>query len=444
MQKQYQISDLGFLPNECHKSLPKKFLFMQDLLDNLSENKIKNIRTIVHSLPNYDPVLHSIEELTMGEKQFMYSVLSMATNRYIWCTGVDSACNNAVLPAIIGMPWKLLAEDLGISPALTHAAVDLWNWKLKDENKQFSLDNIDVLYSMTGENHEAWFYKVMISIEGIGGSILKDIELVHNAILNNKKNKVAEFMINLDECLLKSIYLIKRMREHCDPDFFFNKLRIYLGSSDNPNLPDGVRIEGDTKKTVLRYKGGSAAQSTLIQVFDALLGVIHTGKKKIYLDEMLQYMPKDHRNFLLYVRENVCLKSYVTNSNNSELLQLYNECVTKLTAFRESHYGLICSYINKFVPSLAELDAQIKASKYNLNESESESDNESDSNNENTNENNAHGAKGSGGTNPVLFCRGIILDTEKSVVAIKNKYQLLPTIGLTLFVLGCCYYIWRR
>ncbi len=95
---------------------------------------------------------------------------------------------------------------------------------------------------------------------------------------------------------------LERIRDHCDPERFFNQVRIFLqGSKNNPALPSGVIYGGravDEAGMERRhfYFGGSAAQSTLFCSIDAVLGVDHDPCN--FLIEMRDYMPEKDRLFV--------------------------------------------------------------------------------------------------------------------------------------------------
>ncbi|EPY82266.1 hypothetical protein CB1_000667001 [Camelus ferus] len=93
------------------------------------------------------------------------------------------------------------------------------------------------------------------------------------------------------------------------------------GWKGNPSLPEGLLYEGvwDTPK---QFAGGSAAQSSVFQCFDVLLGVQHAagGASSVsaaeFLQEMRTYMPPAHRNFLRSLESGpsvpfTCLLSFV-------------------------------------------------------------------------------------------------------------------------------------
>lgn len=73
--------------------------------------------------------------------------------------------------------------------------------------------------------------------------------------------------------------LLERMHEWCDPQIFYHNIRPLLSGSkgmEAAGLKRGVLYdEGNGKGQWLQYRGGSNAQSSLIQLFDIFLEVNH-------------------------------------------------------------------------------------------------------------------------------------------------------------------------
>jgi indoleamine 2,3-dioxygenase len=406
---EFMVSVLGFLPEQCCNGIESNpnLNWINEIAQVMSENiSGDSIGEYVDSIPDYDADIHSIEELTEGELQFAYSILTMLDNRYRWAKGVEHVKNVAssgdvIIPRNYGVVLYQICEKLGIAFALTHAGVDLWNWHLIDESQPFSLDNIDTNYTMTGNDSEKWFYKVMIAIEGVGGQALpylfECINLIRQAssgeVDTDDVNTKIEWILELVNNYIETcVGIIKRMYENCDPNFFFNHLRIYLSGTINDNLPNNAKLdlEGNGEYITIAFKGGSAAQSTLIQVFDTFLGIKHEYEKKddsdspcgAFLKDMHKYMPSKHVQFLDLFDDDI-YRAYIMSQ--PELVASYNKCVNSLARFRRAHLGLVRKYIMKFITN-----------------------DTADSNN------NAHGAKGSGGTNPYEFCGGLINDTDNA------------------------------
>lgn len=463
----YDISRYGFLPERCQSTLPENFIFFQNLLNSLEEskncidNKGKDQTFRIHFkyLPKYDPEVHTIDNFTDQDTKFMYSILSMIMNRYIWCTGVRDAKSYRNIPKIIGVPLYQVSKKLGIKMSLTHSAVDLWNWHLIDETKPFSLDNIDTNYTMTGNKSEQWFYKVMIAIEGLGGGCLEEVPFIPTYI--GDPEKMTKFLVRLCGNISESAKLVPRMYEHCKSAFFFNQLRIYLSGSDNPNL-EGIKIDlSDIMENpswfkwhntiTIKTKGGSAAQSTLIQVYDAILGVSHF--KCNFLDEMRDYMPAKHRNYLQMINNGPSIREYVSSSDNDDMINAYDNCINKLKNFRKAHVNLVKNYIVKFIT---------------MNKTKENSDNywsslksyigkfiTIDQDNKN-----AHGKNGSGGTDPEKFCNKVIKNTQKSLIKynaddsdyvdddtennLTNKYPYMNLLKfVVLFIMFEYWWLWH-
>lgn len=389
--EQFDISSKGFLPEECVIKLPLNLEFYQQVFDNLSEavSSGPEFRQIVDRLPKYNEELYDVLKLSRGEKKFMYSFLSIVCHRYIWCNGLKNAIDR--LPAEIGLPWWQVSKDLGLATVLTHAAVDLYNWHLINPKENLSLDNLETNLTMTGTQSESWFYLVMITIEGIGGRLLEEILDLPDYFKSKNNLAIENFLLNFHSILIELTKIIKRMYEKCQQDVF-NQIRIYLAGSQNDNLPNGLTIDG-LKDEVLRYTGGSAAQSTLIQVYDAVIGIQHHGHSKKFLDGQRLYMPKKHCKYLQTVENQDSLRQYILNSNHSTLTNIYNDCVNQLMKFRQAHLGLIHSYIIKFTGSQ----------------------------NQQTEDKNAHGTKGSGGTNPVEFLADVIKANQIYIIPTNEK-----------------------
>jgi len=398
----YWISNNGFLPNFNYTFLPANLKCFQQIVDRLDEKKSDSgtFRQMVDELPEYDEQ-YSTKNLSDGQMMMMYSILTMIVNRYIWCSGVNDAKKHNVIRSIIAVPLYEIATKIGISVSLTHASVDLWNWRKKRADDPISLENLEILRTMTGSTDEEWFYKIMIVIEGLAGKVVRMIECsdcYFDDQIGDYDQEVVQMLQTIRKTIDRSIETIRRMYEHCDPDFFFKRLRIYLSGSDNDNLPDGMLLDLRPIKNsyhTIRYKGGSAAQSTLIQVYDLFFGIEHDGHSGDYLDLMKQYMPAKHREFLRNISIKPSIKDYVEMSNNPEVVQVFNECVRGLATFRQVHIGLVHRYIMRFVEPTDHKD--------------------------NVESKNAHGDKGSGGTNPVEFCTGIIKDTRKSFIPFVSR-----------------------
>lgn len=339
----FDLSEYGFLPSRCVDKLPYRLQSINNIVDVLNSST-NIVRSMVDRTKDIDPTM-SFEELSLGEKKYLYSVLCMIVQRYVW---ESDEIFLQTIPRWLGLLWTRISDDLGIVPILTHAAVDLWNWRLNES--EFGLDNLKSINLMLPDeikSSEEWFYLVMVAIEGVGG---KALEYMNDVYQELKKDIVSEEiilnrLIKINDIIVEINRIIKRMYEKCDPGIFFNNLRIYLSGYKNiEKFPEGLKIE--SLDVSIKSTGGSAAQSSLIQAFDIFFSVDHKGEHtSSFLLEMRNYMPSSHRKFLEYMELMPPLSDYISITNNSLIKKEFNNCLQTLCSFRKIHMGIVHRYI---------------------------------------------------------------------------------------------------
>jgi indoleamine 2,3-dioxygenase len=105
-----------------------------------------------------------------------------------------------------------------------------------------------------------------------------------------------------------------------------------------------------------RYIGGSAGQSSLFQVFDAVLGLAHPDKPAGgYLRAIRAYMPPAHRAFVEDVERQSLVRSRAQQGSPA-LRAAYNDCLDQVDLFREIHMQLAQDFV--VTPSGSSSDVQ--------------------------------------------------------------------------------------
>lgn len=407
--ERYDITQYGFLQFPCVVHLD----ILTDLETEMKASSESNFQIFVRSCyVNTNPI--DVNSFSSAEQKYIYSFLSMVLHKYIWC---DPSVQITSIPHNIGLLWYNSATNIGIVPVLTHASVDLYNWHLKDTTLPFSLDNIDVNYSMTNDGSEHWFYKIMIAIEGESGYLFDDINNLQLWMDTDDEQHIIEFMNKFVLCLTNSNKCFKRIYEHCDPEYFFNKLRIYLHGSENIDNKNGLKIE-DTC-FVLKLKGGSAAQSTLIQLWDAIFSVTHDKHSTDFLEEMQRYMPHKHLDYYDMIKNRSKIADYVKSKKSDKLNNSYNECVKSIVTFRKIHFDVVHSYIFKFI-GMTHIKLPLTSHELNI---ENEKINKFDQSN-----------KGTGGTDPAIFLSNTINNTSDAKL---NDVIIKSTNMNYLFIFSC-------
>ncbi|ELK28840.1 Indoleamine 2,3-dioxygenase 1 [Myotis davidii] len=380
--EEYHIDeDVGFaLPNPLEE-LPYPYDAWISIAKNLPV-LIKNdeLRAEVEKLP-----MLSIDDLQGHRLQRLaHLALGYITMAYVWGQGDDV---RKVLPRNIAVPYCNLSEKLGLPPILVYADCVLANWKKKDPS-----GNMDILFSFPGGDCGKGFFLISLLVEIEAASAIKVIPTIFKAVQNQDRDTLQKALRDITSCLKKALEVFHQIHEYVDPDLFFNVLRIYLsGWKGNAKMPEGLLYEGfwDTPKM---FAGGSAAQSSIFQCFDVLLGIQHSSDEASsaeFLQEMRTYMPPAHQKFLHSLESKPSVREFVLSEGDDSLLAIYNECVDAMVSLRNYHLQIVAKYI--VIPAKQSKNTQPS-------EEPSESEN-----------------KGTGGTDVMKFLKSV-RDTTKAAL----------------------------
>lgn len=216
-------------------------------------------------------------------------------------------------------------------------------------------------------------------MEARGATIFRQMLDAMRAARSDHEDQVTEGLIVLSECINDLSVLLGRMYKSCDPYVFYHVIRPFLAGSKNmaaAGLPQGVFYdEGNGKGEWRQYSGGSNAQSSLIQFFDAFLGVKHyaTGegsekaakaqafisvstvvsvtsavavRELTTVQDMRFYMPGGHRRFLEAVESTSEIQGYsLSKPEGHPTRRAYETAVSALSALRSFHIQLVTRYI---------------------------------------------------------------------------------------------------
>ncbi|XP_007455547.1 PREDICTED: indoleamine 2,3-dioxygenase 1 [Lipotes vexillifer] len=345
--EEYHIDeDVGFaLPNPLEE-LPHPYDAWISIAKNLPE-LIKNgqLRAEVEKLATF-----SIDGLQEYKSQRLaHLVLGYITMAYVWGEGDGDV--RKVLPSNIAVPYCKVSEKLGLPPILVYADCVLANWKKKDPSGPMTYENMDILFSFPGGDCGKGFFLVSLVVETAAASAIKVIPIIFNAIQREDPDALQKALLDITSCLHKALEMFHQIHEYVDPNLFFNVLRIYLsGWKGSPLLSEGLLYEGvwDTPK---KFAGGSAAQSSIFQCFDILLGIQHTvggvpsDSAAKFLQEMRTYMPSAHQKFLHLLESCPSVRKFVLSKGDATLQQIYNECVQAMVSLRNYHLQIVTKYI---------------------------------------------------------------------------------------------------
>ena len=141
--------------------------------------------------------------------------------------------------------------------------------------------------------------------------------------------------------------IFRLMPEKCDPYIYYHRVRPYIfGWKNNPDLPEGLIYDGFFQNKPQLFRGETGAQSSIIPSLDALFNVRHEKDElRDYLDEMKQYMPDNHRNFIRIIEKESKVEDAALAS--SKINSLVNDCLDEMANFRSQHLQYAADYINQ-------------------------------------------------------------------------------------------------
>ena len=351
INKMFDISKNGFIPIKCLNQCPDEYKYLDDFLEIRSTISIEEFRNKLNIyIDEIDRIDISRENYSILEIQKIYSCCSILAHYYVW----GSTERITSIPSCISVPWYYSSKSLGIPPVLTHAAVDLYNWKIIDESKGFSLDNVEPLNFFNQDSEikesEKWFYLPMICIEGECGKILHNMSIIYDIIEFDEEINTLIIQNNLKIILskLERQYEILKTTRNCKPKHFYHNVRPFLGGSISDK---GWYLEG--VEEYVKYDGGSAAQSSLIQAEDIFFEISHNNDS--FLLRMREYMPENHKSYLEYMEIRPKLSSIKWKISVEEwykIESIRNECIELIHKFRKFHFGIVQDYVKNSTQQL--------------------------------------------------------------------------------------------
>ena len=341
----------GFLPAEdpCVE-LPLRYGALQELAAELPKRLLAGqLRSAVEGLP----ILDFSGLARDADRRCAMRVLSFLGHAYVW--GEAEPANR--LPASLARPWSQVAEALGRPPVLSYASYALDNWRRIDREAPVRVDNLEIIQNFLGGADEDWFILLHVEIEALAAPILASIEPAWDAVDKRDAEALCSCLSVVASALERMFASLQRMPEYCDPYIYFRRVRPFIhGWKDQPALPHGLVYGGVSAfgESPQSLRGETGAQSSIVPLVDALLGVAHESDPlRVYLDEMRTYMPPGHSRLLAAVEARGSVREVVSTESSAELCEAYDSCVSWLEAFR----GLHLEYAGRYIHSQAQSDS---------------------------------------------------------------------------------------
>jgi len=344
--KRFEVSaQRGFLPeSDPERALPAPLGLWQELATELPKRlAARSLRSVVRTLPRFD--LAALRSPV--EERAAMRVLSFLGHAFVW----EGGAPEPVLPQQLAAPWCALARRLGRPPVLSYASYALDNWRRFDAHGPIAVENLAILQNFLGGQDEDWFILIHVEIEALAARALRAAPGAREAAIGADGAALTAQLEEGASAREAMLATLRRMPERCDPYVYFTRVRPFIhGWKNHPALPQGVRYEGVPELDgPQQLRGETGAQSTIVPVLDALLGVSHAPDPlREYLDEMRGYMPPRHRAFLAHIESGGSVRGAVRELRGArpELAEAYDACLRWLEAFRTLHLEYAAQYIN--------------------------------------------------------------------------------------------------
>ena len=339
----------GFLPQK----VPSKSYSVQsescDRIQEIASNLPKLLLTgkVQSAINKLSPKDLSIDDLLINQAsqdlKLAMSHLSFIAHAYIWG---DNKPNESI-PSVLANPWVKVANNQGRPPILSYASYCLDNWFLIDPDDAISLENVGLINNFLGGVDEDWFVTIHVCIENAAADAMAACAEIAMLETDSPESKTIELLKRIVISMQKVNEIFARMPEKCDPYIYYHRVRPFIfGTKDNPDLKNGLIYKGEFKNQPQFFRGETGAQSSIIPSLDGALQITHTKDHlRHYLNEMRDYMPPKHREFMEVLEKNSQVKKIIKGSK--KLTSLYNDCLEEIRAFRAMHLEYAGTYIYK-------------------------------------------------------------------------------------------------
>ena len=339
----------GFLPQK----VPSKSYSVQsescDRIQEIASNLPKllltgKVQSAINKLSLKDL---SIDDLLINQAsqdlKLAMSHLSFIAHAYIWG---DNKPNESI-PSVLANPWVKAANNQGRPPILSYASYCLDNWFLIDPDEPISLENVGLINNFLGGVDEDWFVTIHVCIENAAADAMAACAEIAMLETDSPESKSNELLNTIVRSMKKVNQIFARMPEKCDPYIYYHRVRPFIfGTKDNPDLKNGLIYKGEFDNQPQFFRGETGAQSSIIPSLDGALQITHTKDHlRHYLNEMRDYMPPKHREFMEVLEKNSQVKKIIKES--AKLTSLYNDCLEEIRAFRAMHLEYAGTYIFK-------------------------------------------------------------------------------------------------
>lgn len=358
---QHRISkELGFLGDKPLRSLPQNFDTRRNTyfrhLDAVAYNLPQHIKncTLLKEVTSFSlPPRLNLENLSWDAQNLFMLVIELIIHAYFKTIlnyhSANELRNDAskkyLLPEIAIPSWEI-SKLTGFAPTLSYGLYSLWNYELINPEKPVALDNLNLLHSFTDSLDEKWFVWVHQVVEKTFAPaiplLLRAYLLTTDPSIKGVARIVTESLRSAYLAMQKTVKILKRMREHCDPNTYFETVRMFYSFPRNVVFL-GVPEIADKPQELFGETGGQTPFKHFLQ---AVLGTYHNDP---YFPRMRAHMSKYNRSFIEMILQDSQLREYVKrHKTHRPLVCAYKALEQAIADWQMEHLSLVEDYIGKY------------------------------------------------------------------------------------------------
>ena len=300
--------------------------------------EMRTVRPTLDVFPTYD--MSSLSEIaSFNVVERLMQIYSYFASAYVYATDEEPAHH---IPAGVAMALYQLAQLVDRPPILSYTSYVLGNWQRTEVGAGIDVDKLALVQQFLGNRDESWFILIHVDIEARATAALQGVQQAIAAVKVSHTEQLEAALETVNHSLEAMNATFARMPEACNSDVYYFKVRPYIFGF-NEVVYEGVTAFGGQPQS---FRGQTGAQSSIIPALVAAFGLQHeqTGLTQ-HLDIMKNYMPTPHRAFIARMGQSGIRDYVLAHKGNSTLVEVYNDCLRNMLAFRQMHLHYATTYI---------------------------------------------------------------------------------------------------
>jgi len=294
----------GFMPlNTPLEKLPYPFSKWDEVAKKMPFHyKNQSLRKALQDLPTLDANNELLPDKFLCRASMLLSMLAHAYVR-------NERNEDLNIPNSITIPWKVITKRLNRpQPFLSYIDLIIYNWKQKDNNGPYKLENLELLVPTVNNQEENVFYLTQTEIAFRTKGIVNFVVQIQDAIIADKKEKVITGLKELKKVVsqvTESIFLKinpnPRSKTYVDPVIWAKTVAPFAVP-----LKEGVQGPSGTSSPFFHLIDTFIERNK----YDTILG-----KEALFIRE---WYPEHWRNFINAVSK-VSILDYIKKCDDENL-----------------------------------------------------------------------------------------------------------------------------